>query len=54
MNKTTRVHFTVTLQDNGEPGKNTDTFAISFSSGYSNDGILTEGNIQVKQGEPDE
>ncbi|MBI4670656.1 MAG: PKD domain-containing protein [Chloroflexi bacterium] len=54
LNKTTTVQFTVTLQDNGEPGRDTDTFAISFSNGYGNDGTLTEGNIQVREDERDE
>jgi len=54
LNKTTIVQFTLTVQDNGEPGKHTDTFAISFSNGYSNGGTLTEGNIQVREDERDE
>ncbi|MBI4673382.1 MAG: hypothetical protein HY741_17155 [Chloroflexi bacterium] len=54
LNKTTTIRFTVTIQDNGEPGRDTDTFAISFSNGYGNDGTLTEGNIQVREDERDE
>ena len=39
--------FTVTVQDNGKPGKGNDTFGISLSNGYSNSGTLTGGNIKI-------
>lgn len=38
--------YEATVCDNGEPGVN-DTFSISTSSGYSNGGILSGGNIQL-------
>lgn len=54
LNKTTIVQFTLTVQDNGEPGKNRDTFELALSNGYTNGGTLTEGNIRVRQDESDE
>jgi hypothetical protein len=39
--------FTVTVQDNGEPGKNVDTFTISVSGEPTEGGTITAGNIQV-------
>lgn len=39
--------FTVTVVDNGEPGKN-DSFSISLGTGYSASGTLGGGNVQVK------
>lgn len=39
--------FTVTVQDNGKPGKGNDTFGIVVSNGYSNSGTLTGGNIKI-------
>jgi len=37
----------VTVQDNGEPGKNVDTFTISVSGEPTEGGTITRGNIQV-------
>jgi hypothetical protein len=39
------VDFEVSVVDNGEPGT-ADAFGISLSSGYSQSGTLTSGNIQ--------
>jgi hypothetical protein len=39
--------FTIEIADNGEPGKNVDTFEISLDTGYSAGGYLSGGNIQV-------
>ncbi len=39
--------FSVTVSDNGEPGKGIDTFSISLSNGYSASGTLAGGNIQL-------
>ena len=39
--------FDVTVCDNGEPGKDVDTFTISMSDGYSAGGTLRGGNIQI-------
>ena len=33
--------------DNGEPGKNVDTFSISMSDGYIAGGTLGGGNVQI-------
>jgi hypothetical protein len=39
--------FKVTIEDNGEPGKN-DKFSIEIDGGtYSKSGTLTAGNIQI-------
>lgn len=39
--------FTVTVEDNGEPGKN-DKFTITIPElGYTKGGTLTKGNIQI-------
>jgi hypothetical protein len=48
-------NFSVTVQDNGNPGKGNDTFSITSSSTMppefpSNNGTLTAGNIQVRSG----
>ncbi len=40
------VTFRVTVDDNGEPGVNTDRFAIDISGYPSHSGLLTQGNIQ--------
>jgi hypothetical protein len=40
------VTFRVTVQDNGEPGVNTDRFAIDISGYPSHSGLLSQGNIQ--------
>lgn len=37
----------VTVSDNGEPGRNVDTFSITLSDGYTLSGTLQGGNIQV-------
>jgi hypothetical protein len=39
--------FDVTVCDNGEPGKENDTFSIIMSDGYTASGTLRGGNIQV-------
>lgn len=39
--------FRIDVQDNGEPGKGLDTFAIQIGDCYSRSGVLTGGNIQV-------
>ena len=39
--------FEVTVCDNGEPGKDADTFSINMSDGYSNAGTLGGGNVQL-------
>jgi len=41
--------YTVIVADNGEPGRNTDTFSLVLSDGYrySTSGILKGGNIQL-------
>jgi len=39
--------FTVTVQDNGEPGNNVDKFSISVSGEPVEGGTITKGNIQI-------
>jgi hypothetical protein len=39
--------FDVFVCDNGEPGKNSDTFTIQMSDGYTAGGTLGGGNIQL-------
>jgi hypothetical protein len=39
--------FDVTVCDNGEPGKDTDTFSILMSDAYTASGTLSGGNIQL-------
>jgi hypothetical protein len=39
--------YKVDVADNGEPGRSTDTFSISLSSGYREGGTLAGGNIQL-------
>jgi len=39
--------YDVDVADNGEPGVNVDTFAITLSNGYSASGKLGGGNIQL-------
>ena len=41
--------YKVDVADNGEPGRNVDTFAISSSNGYTASGFLSGGNIQLHQ-----
>ena len=38
---------TITVTDRGEPGRGFDTFRISLASGYTADGTLAGGNIQL-------
>jgi hypothetical protein len=40
-------NFTVTVQDNGEPGKGVDKFTISVDSGPTEGGTITKGNVQI-------
>jgi len=42
--------YTITVQDNGEPGAGHDTFSIQLSNGYSASGILGGGNIEIHAG----
>lgn len=39
--------YRVDIQDNGEPGIGTDTFAIQTASGFIAGGVLTAGNVQT-------
>ncbi len=39
--------FSITVQDNAEPGVGQDTFSIQLGTGYSNSGVLQGGNIQI-------
>ena len=39
--------FQVNVCDNGEPGKDSDTFSINMSDGYVATGTLRGGNIQI-------
>jgi hypothetical protein len=39
--------FQVRVCDNGEPGKDSDTFSITMSDGYTAAGTLGGGNIQI-------
>jgi hypothetical protein len=39
--------FQVDVCDNGEPGKDTDTFSIVMSDGYTAAGTLSGGNVQI-------
>jgi VCBS repeat-containing protein len=41
-------NFTVTVQDNADPGKNRDQFTITVSGESAEGGVITNGNIQVK------
>ncbi len=41
------LDFTATACDNGEPGKDVDTFSIQLSDSYSNSGVISGGNIQL-------
>ena len=43
----TRVTFSVSVTDNGEPGTS-DTISISLSNGYSVSGTLTSGDIRIQ------
>ncbi|HYN44491.1 MAG TPA: post-COAP-1 domain-containing protein [Candidatus Limnocylindrales bacterium] len=39
--------YTVVVADNGEPGRNKDSFSLNLSNGYNASGILMGGNIQL-------
>jgi hypothetical protein len=39
--------YMVDVADNGEPGRHTDTFTLTLSTGYSASGVLDGGNIQL-------
>jgi hypothetical protein len=41
------VTYSISVTDNSSDGSS-DTFSISLSNGYSADGILTSGDIQVQ------
>ena len=41
------VGFTVDVCDNGEPGKDSDTFSIFMSDAYTASGTLGGGNVQI-------
>ena len=48
VNQTPGFGFQVDLCDNGEPGKDADTFSIVMSDGYMASGTLGGGNVQIK------
>jgi hypothetical protein len=39
--------YRIDVTDNGEPGRNRDTFTIQTGTGYSAGGLLDNGNVQV-------
>lgn len=43
------TRYRIMVVDNAEPGAGRDMFSISTDSGYSATGVLTKGNIQVKE-----
>ncbi len=47
VNGTPGFGFDVNVCDNGEPGKDADTFAIVMSDGYTASGTLGGGNVQI-------
>lgn len=47
VNSTPGVGFQVDVCDNGEPGKDSDTFSIVMSDGYTASGTLGGGNVQI-------
>jgi hypothetical protein len=47
VNGTGAVGFQVDVCDNGEPGKNADTFSIVMGDGYTAGGTLGGGNVQI-------
>ena len=47
VNNTTDAGFQVDVCDNGEPGKDSDTFSIVMSDGYTAMGTLGGGNVQI-------
>jgi hypothetical protein len=48
VNNTPGYKFQVDVCDNGEPGKDADTFSIVMSDGYTAGGTLGGGNVQIK------
>ena len=48
VNQTPGFGFQVDVCDNGEPGKDADTFSIVMSDGYMASGTLGGGNVQIK------
>ena len=48
VNNTSNASFQVDVCDNGEPGKDADTFSIVMSDGYMAGGKLGGGNVQIK------
>ena len=48
VNNAPGVGFQVDVCDNGEPGKDADTFSIVMSDGYVATGTLGGGNVQIK------
>ena len=47
VNGTGPVGFQVDVCDNGEPGKDADTFSIVMGDGYTASGTLRGGNVQI-------
>ena len=47
VNNTANAGFQVDVCDNGEPGKDSDTFSIVMSDGYTASGQLGGGNVQI-------
>lgn len=47
VNSTPGVGFQVNVCDNGEPGKDSDTFSIVMSDSYTASGTLGGGNVQI-------
>ena len=47
VNGTPGFGFQVDVCDNGEPGKDSDTFTILMSDGYTATGTLGGGNVQI-------
>jgi hypothetical protein len=47
VNGTPGIGFQVDVCDNGEPGKDSDTFSIVMGDGYSAAGTLGGGNVQI-------
>jgi hypothetical protein len=41
------IGFQVDVCDNGEPGKDSDTFSIVMGDGYTATGTLGGGNVQI-------
>jgi hypothetical protein len=49
VNGTPGYGFDVTVCDNGEPGKDTDTFLLFMSDAYTRGGTLGGGNVQIHE-----